>query len=126
MRIRALLVFAGSAALAAWVPGCLSPTLPLPPPVVESVTEGASGYWEITGECFTGADVWVKNVSVPGTPGWTIACSATGLFNLAVAGKACDRVDVVQVMDQEFSPNGFARLQATQNATPVNPSACGP
>jgi hypothetical protein len=124
MRIGALLVFAWSAALAASAPGCLSPTLPLPPPVVESVTQGDSGYWEITGDCYAGADVWVKNVSVAAAPGWTIECATNGLFNLSVAGKACDRIDVIQVMNEQFSPNAYARLQATQNATPVNPNAC--
>lgn len=41
---------------------CLSPTLPLPPPDVESATESAEpGIWQISGSCKPGALVIVLN-----------------------------------------------------------------
>lgn len=43
-------------------PSCLSPTLPLPPPDVESVTQSLEpGVWQISGTCTPGALVTVLN-----------------------------------------------------------------
>lgn len=40
---------------------CLSPTLPLPPPEVETVTQTDPAHWTITGTCSPGALVTVFN-----------------------------------------------------------------
>src|SRR4051794_21278374 len=53
----ALLALAGSAS-------CLSPTLPLPPPDVDSVhASDTPGTWTITGTCEPGALVLVKDTA---------------------------------------------------------------
>jgi hypothetical protein len=61
---RRLLLRLGLTALVGALAGtsCLSPTLPLPPPDVDSVTESAeAGRWQISGTCKPGALVTVMN-----------------------------------------------------------------
>lgn len=61
---RRLLLRLGLTALvgALAMPSCLSPTLPLPPPDVSSVTESLEpGVWQISGTCTPGALVTVLN-----------------------------------------------------------------
>jgi hypothetical protein len=123
MRLRGLLALAWIAALAALAPGCLSPTLPLPPPVVESVTEGDTGSWEITGECLVGGDVLARNESTGN--GQSRPCSAAGFFSVPMTGAACDVINVVELMnDDELSSSGGTRLQPIANGIPINPGAC--
>ncbi|MBK8253343.1 MAG: hypothetical protein IPK82_11845 [Polyangiaceae bacterium] len=40
---------------------CLSPTLPLPPPDIDSVTQTDDGLWQVAGTCKPGAMVTVLN-----------------------------------------------------------------
>lgn len=61
MRRRFLLQIALAAAFP-WVgASCLSPTLPLPPPETEFITESEEGFWTISGTCESGALVTVFN-----------------------------------------------------------------
>lgn len=61
MRRRFLLQIALAAAFP-WVgTSCLSPTLPLPPPETEFITESEEGFWTISGTCESGALVTVFN-----------------------------------------------------------------
>lgn len=61
---RRLLLRLGLVALvgALAMPSCLSPTLPLPPPDVDSVTESLEdGVWQVSGTCTPGALITVLN-----------------------------------------------------------------
>ena len=61
MRRRHLLTFAFAAASALLGASCLSPTLPLPPPDVESVQDAGRSQWTIAGSCTPGAVVSIFN-----------------------------------------------------------------
>jgi hypothetical protein len=61
MRRRSLLHLLLATAVTFVGTSCLSPTLPLPPPVVDSMTELAEGLWAISGQCQKGALVTVFN-----------------------------------------------------------------
>ncbi len=61
MRRRALLPLAALAVFAIFVASCLSPTLPLPPPQVETVATTSDGQWQVSGSCLPGALITVFN-----------------------------------------------------------------
>lgn len=61
MRRRPLLVLALAAAFSLAGASCLSPTLPVPPPEIDSITQTADGLWTIGGSCEKGAIVTVFN-----------------------------------------------------------------
>lgn len=61
MRRRHLLTFAFAAASALLGASCLSPTLPLPPPDVESIQQAGPRQWTIAGSCIPGAVVSIFN-----------------------------------------------------------------
>lgn len=121
---RALLPALALAVLAVAPTACLSPTLPLPPPEVESISQASTaGEWEVAGDCTAGAIVTVldevtgEGVSLQTKP-------ETGLFVVDVAGAQCDAIQVWEESDGELSSANTYVLQATMDGNPVNPTLC--
>jgi hypothetical protein len=120
---RVAVAVAGLAALAVAASSCLSPTLPLPPPTVDSAAEGMmAGLWEVSGECQASALVIVFNNNVGS--GSTVECSQAGLFHASVPGKMCDEVQVFQIEGNSLSSDTFIALEAYADGSPVDPNAC--
>src|SRR5580693_5794780 len=96
MRPLALIPALAFAALSIAPAGCLSPTLPLPPPDISSVSQASTaGSWTISGACAEGAIVAV----VDGKTGQGAAFEdlhATGFFTVTILGTECDLVQVTQ------------------------------
>jgi len=102
MRRRHLLPLALSAAFALLATSCLSPTLPLPPPDVESVQSVDQRQWIIAGSCTPGAVVSVFNVAQ--NEGVLVEdLDLSGKFVVALPAKLCDRGWVSQVSGTETS-----------------------
>jgi len=77
---------------------CLSPTLPLPPPEDPDTIQPSaehSGYWRVSGECYTGAMVTLfndrtrKGVVVEDT-------DRNGRFSVEIEADVCDLVMISQ------------------------------
>ena len=102
MRRRHVLTFALAAASALLVASCLSPTLPLPPPDVESIQQTGATQWTISGPCLPGAIVSVfndtrnKGVLVEDT-------TRLGKFVVILDADECDVGWVSQVVGAETS-----------------------
>jgi len=80
------------------VAACLSPTLPLPPPEDPDTIQPSaehSGYWRVSGECYTGAMVTLfndrtrKGVVVEDT-------DRNGRFSVEIEADVCDLVMISQ------------------------------
>jgi hypothetical protein len=96
------LTLALAAAFALLGASCLSPTLPLPPPDVESVQSAGAKQWTIAGSCIPGAVVSVFNdtqdqgVLVEDT-------TFSGRFVVELTADLCDSGWVSQVSKTETS-----------------------
>ena len=104
MRRRLLLpVLALLASLTLVASGCLSPTLPLPPPDVPStITAGAAGTWDVFGACTPGARVTVFNERTGA--GVVIEDRAgSGRYHVMIAGAQCDVAWVIEEVDSDRS-----------------------
>jgi hypothetical protein len=102
MRRRHLLTFALAAASALLGASCLSPTLPLPPPEVESIQQFGASQWTISGSCLPGAVVSVFNQSQ--NQGVLIEDTAQlGKFVATLKADECDVGWVSQVVGTETS-----------------------
>ena len=94
------LAFAAASALLG--ASCLSPTLPLPPPDVESVQAADRGRWTVSGSCIPGAVVSVFNDKQ--SQGVLVEDSArTGRFVVTLSGDLCDSAWVSQVNGAQAS-----------------------
>jgi hypothetical protein len=117
-------------ALVAATSSCLSPTLPLPPPAVDSAVEGATGEWEIAGECSNASWVFAWNLSAQmrgeANKGSFTICSVGGTFQLPVEGKLCDSVEIWQETedDSNASATSGTLLVPFNIETPPNPGTC--
>lgn len=102
MRRRHLLTFALAAASALLGASCLSPTLPLPPPDVESIQQAGTTHWTIAGTCIPGAVVSVFNDTQ--NQGVLIEDTAQqGKFVVTLVADECDVGWVSQVVGTETS-----------------------
>jgi hypothetical protein len=102
MRRRQLLPLALSAAFALLGASCLSPTLPLPPPDIESVQTIDQRQWTIAGSCRPGAVVSVFNVTQ--NQGVLVEdLDFTGQFVVTLDATLCDSAWVSQVSRAEAS-----------------------
>ena len=107
-------------AVLATTASCLSPTLPLPPPdVPDSVSEGSTDLWQISGTCIPGALVTVFDTVT--NRGMVVEDAARiGSYHVSLAGQACDFVWVMQeTSDGNISGQTGFVLQATVNGEPV-------
>jgi hypothetical protein len=103
---------------------CLSPTLPLPPPTVDSATAGANGLWDISGTCEPAALVVGTNQANGAVSGTT--CTKAGFYSFGISGKLCETVIVLQIqlLGDEPSTNTSFVLEPTANGEPLNPNDC--
>jgi len=106
--------------------GCLSPTLPLPPPDVTSMHLSAEGegVWAISGECIAGALVTVFNETTG--EGAVIEDRAmTGKFTVFIKASACDLAWAKQDQGSETSTHSTSFVvQDVTGSAPTDPSAC--
>jgi hypothetical protein len=102
MRRRHLLTFALAAASALLGASCLSPTLPLPPPDVETIQQAGPTQWTIAGPCLPGAIVSVFNDTR--NEGVLVEDTARlGKFVVTLDADECDVGWVSQVLGTEAS-----------------------
>jgi hypothetical protein len=105
--------------------GCLSPTLPLPPPDVPgTIASAADGVWAIQGTCIPGAQVTVLN-EVTGKGEVFVDLENTGRYNVELHATLCDFVTVSQeAHNEESSKTGFI-IEPVMNGAASDPSLCG-
>ncbi len=105
--------------------GCVSPTLPLPPPDAPSgfVVQTATGEWTVTGSCLQGALVTVFNEET-GQGSVVEDRDHDGLYEVKIKAQRCDAGWVQQALGQDVSaPTTFVFMEKV-NGLPVDPSAC--
>jgi hypothetical protein len=89
MRRRSLSLLILTAVFSSMGASCLSPTLPLPPPVIDSIIDASDGYWTIAGSCIEGALVTVLNE----TQGQGVVIEdrpPSGRFVIKIKANLCD------------------------------------
>lgn len=115
MRRRSLFHLAFAAAFTFVGASCLSPTLPLPPPVTESITDAGDGLWTISGRCNDGALVTVFNE----TQGQGVVIEdreRTGKFVVKLKADLCDLGWASQMVGSDGSPSlSFVVAPKSQN-----------
>ena len=90
----ALAVFAASS--------CLSPTIPMPPPGINSISPSDEGLWVVTGTCDPGAFVTVYNTTK--AQGVVVQdVNATGTFLVKVPAARCDLGQLWQTQLEDTS-----------------------
>jgi hypothetical protein len=120
---RSHLSLALAAAFALLGTSCLSPTLPLPPPDVESVQAAGPKQWTIAGSCTPGAVVSVFNetqkrgVLVEDT-------NLTGRFVVDLAADLCDTGWVSEVSGTQTSSEAPFVVEPQSMNDPNASSAC--
>lgn len=120
---RSHLSLALAAAFALLGASCLSPTLPLPPPDVESVQAAASKQWTIAGSCTPGAVVSVFNetqkqgVLVEDT-------NLSGRFVVELTADLCDTGWVSEVSGTQASSETPFVVEPQSMNDPNATSAC--
>lgn len=103
---------------------CLSPTLPLPPPDVNSMHPAAApGYWTVSGSCLTGAIVTVFNERT-GKGAVVEDRENTGFFSVAIEADPCDFAWVKQEEGQETSARTTFTIQEKSQDLLDDPNAC--
>ena len=117
MRRRPLLSFALAAVFAVLGASCLSPTLPLPPPDVESVQMSSPTQWTIAGSCQPGAIVSIFNdTQKQGVLYQDVALM--GRYVVTLTADQCDMGWVSEVVGTEASgQTAFLVEPRTQNDT---------
>lgn len=91
--------------------GCLSPTLPVPPPdEPENIGLAEDGLWDVRGHCTPGAVVLVKNLDTGIITGVEDR-DANGQYFLRVEGALCDRAEVWEIIDDDVSGRTFFTLE---------------
>lgn len=107
------------ASVAGATSGCLSPTLPLPPPdEPENIAfDEELGGWQVRGACQPGATVLVKNLATGLITGVDDQ-RAIGRYFVLVEGEPCDRMEVSQLVDGETSSaTGFVLEERVNGLT---------
>jgi hypothetical protein len=105
--------------------GCVSPTLPLPPPGAPDglSVETATGEWKVAGTCVPGALVTVFN-EVTGEGSVIEDRDADGRYEVLVKAQRCDTAWVLQSLGQDVSaPTTFVIVERV-NGLAVDPTAC--
>ncbi len=123
MRRRHLLTFALAAASALLGASCLSPTLPLPPPEVESIQQLGASQWTISGSCIPGAIVSVFNQTQ--NQGVLIEdTTQLGKFVVTLKADECDVGWVSQVVATEASGQTAFVVEPLSNNDTGASSSC--
>lgn len=105
--------------------GCVSPTLPLPPPDAPSglSVQTATGEWTVTGTCLQGALVTVFNEET-GEGAVVEDRDQDGFYQVRIKAQRCDAGWVQQVLGQDMSAPTTFVIMETVNGLPVDPTAC--
>lgn len=116
--VRAILALGVAAVVATGIGGgCLSPTLPLPPPEAPLYMRSiGDGRWEIGGECSAGAVVTAL-VSSTGRGAVVEDRDADGTYSLVVTADRCELVDLWQTDGDETSARTRIVLYDTAEGT---------
>jgi hypothetical protein len=114
-RLTALALLA-LAALAA--PGCLSPTLPLPPPEdPDTIAEVAPGKWLVAGSCDIGSLVTVFNLDEGS--GEVRTCTKPGSYAITIAAKCGQSGFVSESIGDETSSETKFLFQDVADGSPT-------
>lgn len=115
-------LFAVASALA--TTSCLSPTLPLPPPDVDTSTEAADGQrWIITGTCTPGALVTLLNDET-GLGAVYEDRLESGHFTIEIEAQKCDRAWVAQQHGTDDSSRYVFVIDTISVDQPSGSGAC--
>jgi len=112
----------------AWVAvlgGCLSPTLPLPPPEPpDTITpQATNGRWTISGSCLQGALVTVFNEDT-GVGAVVEDRDRDGRYEVEIEAELCDFAWVEQTIGEDVSARTTFVVQDLTPSGPSDPSAC--
>lgn len=113
-------------AVAALLGGCLSPTLPLPPPEPPdqiSPQAATPGMWTIEGTCTAGALVTVFDEKT-GVGVIVEDRDGDGRYQVELEASACDLAWVAQQVDTEESSRTSFVIQELTPSGPKDPNAC--
>ncbi len=121
---RSLLRFLAAAVLVA-LPGCLSPTLPLPPPEPPDTIspEAAPGTWTLSGPCLAGALVIVFNERT-GEGVVVEDRDRDGRYEIQLEADLCDLAWVAQALGEDESARTTFVVQDRTPSGLIDPSAC--
>ncbi len=105
--------------------GCVSPTLPLPPPDAPSnlAEDASTGLWTISGSCTQGSFVTVFN-EVTGNGVVVEDRDQDGRYSVQIAAQRCDTAWVQNTLGQDVSAQTGFVIQEMVNGLPVDPQAC--
>lgn len=105
--------------------GCVSPTLPLPPPDAPSnlSVETATGEWTISGSCLQGSFVTVFN-EVTGEGVVVEDRDQDGRYTVRIAAQRCDAAWVQHTLGQDVSAETPFVIMEMVNGLPVDAEAC--
>jgi hypothetical protein len=105
--------------------GCVSPTLPLPPPDAPLAISGnpTLDEWTVSGTCIQGALVTVFNEET-GEGSVVEDRDLDGRYEVRIKGQRCDTGWVQQSQGQEVSSSTTFVLVETVNGLPQDPTAC--
>ena len=112
-----------AASFFALVAGCLSPTLPLPPPEEPGSISNADSEWTIVGTCIEGAEVVGYNEAT-GRGAVYLDREGTGVYTLTIEAAECDTLVLKQLLGDEASDETRVVLTETLDGVAQNPSAC--
>ncbi|MBK6516708.1 MAG: hypothetical protein IPG04_22010 [Polyangiaceae bacterium] len=106
------------------VAGCLSPTLPLPPPEEpDTISVSPEGTWEVSGSCIEGAEVVVLNEAT-GQGAVFVDLEHRGRYAVTLEGDPCDVIVISQSSGSEESGETRALLRPVEGGVEVDPAAC--
>lgn len=105
--------------------GCVSPTLPLPPPdaPLSLSVDVTTNEWTITGNCLQGALVTVFNEAT-GQGSVVEDRDLDGKYEIRLQATRCDLAWVQQTIGQDASAPTTFVIDETVNGIPVDPQAC--
>jgi hypothetical protein len=119
MRRRFLLRIGFVVATALAATSCLSPTLPLPPPDVDSSTEAADGqHWILSGTCRPGALVTVLNEET-GLGSVYEDRGENGQWTIELEAQKCDRAWVAQQYGNDGSGRNEIVIEPINGGDPA-------
>jgi hypothetical protein len=110
----------------ALVAGCLSPTLPLPPPDKPddmSPLVDAPDTWVISGTCLEGALVIVFNENT-GQGAVIEDRDRDGRYEVEIEAQRCDLAWVEQTLGEDESGRTSFVIQEVTTSGPLDPNAC--
>ncbi len=114
-----LTALVGATAVVGLAVGCVSPTLPLPPPEEpDALAESAEpGMWDVRGECAPGALVLIKNLDT-GVIAGTEDKDGDGRYLIRIEATVCDGAEVTQLLGNDVSGGTFFVVEPLINGMP--------